>query len=75
MKSAIIDVILHLLNNNKEIPNIDRSFFFALIYSITSSGLGKERKLSDKIQQVIGYIKCAIDDYKKLNYPKLDRLN
>lgn len=68
-------VILHLLNNNKEMPNIDRSFFFALIYSITSSGQGKEKKLSDKIKQVIKHIQYAINDYKKLNYPKLDRQN
>lgn len=64
-------IILYLLDNNIDIPPLDRTFFFTIIYGITDP----ERKLAPKTQLLYDLIKPAITDYKALNHPTLDREN
>ena len=64
-------IINYLINNNMEIPEIDRTFFFATIYSITNNE--KEQKHTEKMKKMMDLIKKPVNKYLKSNPPKMDR--
>lgn len=65
-------VVIHLLDNGKKLLPLDRTFFFAIIYAITTSK--SNRPINEKMQTVMDHIKTAINDFKtKTSPPNINR--
>lgn len=63
-------IVLYLLDNNKDVPKLDRTFFFSIIYSIT---VEPYKAANEKTKKMMEYIKPAICEYMKTKPPKLSR--
>jgi hypothetical protein len=66
-------VVTYLIENDKYIPPLDRTFYFSVIYSITSSSAN--RSFQTNTANMVKYIKEGITQYKSTNPPILCRDN
>jgi hypothetical protein len=66
-------VINNLLSDGYYIPEVDRTFFVAVLYSITTSS--HKGAISENTQNIMKYINNSINSYNKLKPPSLNRDN